>query len=84
MCNECDRLYSEACRLENSLRARLWWNPSGEECRLLHLLGRAKERRERRGEALAACRDAERESLAWAEAQADYAAQARGGESSDG
>ena len=72
MCRDLDDLYDDACQLEGRLYRRLWWQSNGEAERLSRIIARAKARRIRRGEALTECRDAEADSLAWAEAESIY------------
>ena len=73
MCDECEARYDEADRFVWRLHALLWWHRARYDvARLERIIARAKARQERRGEAARDCWDAEVESLAWAEAEADY------------
>lgn len=72
MCQDHEQLYNDACYLEGRLYRVLWWRRDCDHERVNRILGRAKARRLRRGEALTECIEAENDSRAWAEAEAIY------------
>lgn len=67
MCRDLERLYNQSCALVNHLYYRRKADP-----RYARLSVKAQDRQYRRGAALGECWDAEAESLARVEAEADY------------